>query len=44
MFTMSCYALVTATISVTSQNRNQIMAARILNCNLMDLSHFQDSR
>ncbi|KAJ8111606.1 hypothetical protein OPT61_g5840 [Boeremia exigua] len=31
MFAMSCYALVTATISVTSQNRDQIMAARILN-------------
>ncbi|KAH6652562.1 general substrate transporter [Truncatella angustata] len=31
MFSMSCYALVTATIAVTSQTREQIMAARILN-------------
>jgi SP family sugar:H+ symporter-like MFS transporter len=31
MFTMSCYALITATIAVTSQSREQIMAARILN-------------
>ncbi|EXJ82268.1 hypothetical protein A1O3_06081 [Capronia epimyces CBS 606.96] len=31
MFCMSCYALVTATIAVTSQHREQIMAARILN-------------
>lgn len=28
---MSCYALVTATIAVTSQTKGQIMAARILN-------------
>lgn len=32
MFVMSCYALVTATITVTSQSREQILAARILNC------------
>ncbi|PKS08488.1 hypothetical protein jhhlp_004872 [Lomentospora prolificans] len=31
MFSMSCYALITATIGVTSHNRDQIMAARILN-------------
>ncbi|KAJ5692018.1 hypothetical protein N7462_001441 [Penicillium macrosclerotiorum] len=31
MFVMSCYALVTATITVTSQTRGQILAARILN-------------
>ncbi|KAH8671636.1 general substrate transporter [Xylariales sp. PMI_506] len=31
MFGMSCWALVSATISVTSQTRSQIMAARILN-------------
>lgn len=31
MFSMSCYAIVTATIAVTSQSRQQIMAARILN-------------
>ena len=28
---MSCYALITATITVTSQHRDQIMAGRILN-------------
>lgn len=28
---MSIYALITATIAVTSQSREQIMAARILN-------------
>lgn len=28
---MSCYALITATIAITSQTREQIMAARILN-------------
>lgn len=32
MFVMSCYALVTATITVTSQTKEQILAARILNC------------
>lgn len=31
MFGMSVFALGTATIAVTSQNRNQIMAARVLN-------------
>ncbi|PLB43418.1 putative sugar transporter [Aspergillus steynii IBT 23096] len=31
MFSMSAYALITATITVTSKNREQIMAARILN-------------
>ncbi|KAL6407964.1 RGT2-Sensor of high external glucose concentration [Ilyonectria robusta] len=31
MFIMSCYAIVTATIGVTSTHREQIMAARILN-------------
>ncbi|KAH7160676.1 general substrate transporter [Dactylonectria macrodidyma] len=31
MFSMSCYALVTATITVTSNKPEQIMAARILN-------------
>ncbi|OOQ90959.1 putative sugar transporter [Penicillium brasilianum] len=31
MFVMSCYALVTATITVTSQTKEQILAARILN-------------
>src|SRR5690242_9124737 len=31
MFTMSLFALVTATISVTSNTREQIMAGRILN-------------
>ncbi|PWY69014.1 putative sugar transporter [Aspergillus sclerotioniger CBS 115572] len=31
MFCMSGYALITATITVTSQNRDQILAARILN-------------
>ena len=35
MFSMSVYALITATISVTSQNRDQIMAARILNCKVL---------
>jgi SP family sugar:H+ symporter-like MFS transporter len=29
---MSCWALVTATIAVTSSTRDQILAARILNC------------
>lgn len=32
IFSMSCYALVTATITVTSQSKGQILAARILNC------------
>lgn len=31
MFSMSCYALITATITVTSNKPEQIMAARILN-------------
>lgn len=31
MFVMSFYALISATISVTSHNRDQIMAARVLN-------------
>jgi sugar porter (SP) family MFS transporter len=31
MFTMSVYALATATIAVTSRNRDQILAARVLN-------------
>ncbi|CAI7660906.1 unnamed protein product [Penicillium pancosmium] len=31
IFSMSCYALVTATITVTSQSKGQILAARILN-------------
>ncbi|KEZ40912.1 hypothetical protein SAPIO_CDS7913 [Scedosporium apiospermum] len=31
MFGMSCYAIVTATIAVTSKTREQIMAARVLN-------------
>ncbi|CAK7210100.1 hypothetical protein SBRCBS47491_000656 [Sporothrix bragantina] len=31
MFGMSCFALVSATVCVTSQNKSQIMAARILN-------------
>ncbi|ORY54698.1 general substrate transporter [Pseudomassariella vexata] len=31
MFVMSCYALVTATIAVTSNTKEQIMTARILN-------------
>lgn len=31
MFSMSVYALGTATISVTSNTREQIMAARVLN-------------
>ncbi|KAH8895485.1 general substrate transporter [Thozetella sp. PMI_491] len=31
MFIMSVYALITATIAVTSQNKSQIMVARILN-------------
>ena len=31
MFCMSCYALVTATITVTSNKPEQIMAGRILN-------------
>ena len=31
MFVMSLYALVTATIAVTSMNKDQIMAARVLN-------------
>ncbi|CZT46600.1 related to RGT2-Sensor of high external glucose concentrations [Rhynchosporium secalis] len=31
MFTMSCYALITATIAVTSTTREQILAARVLN-------------
>jgi MFS family permease len=31
MFLMSCYACLTATIGVTSNTREQIMAARILN-------------
>lgn len=32
LFVMSIYALVTATIAVTSMHRDQVMAARILNC------------
>lgn len=32
MFIMSCYALITATLAVTSQHRDQILCARILNC------------
>lgn len=32
MFSMSAYALVSATICVTSQTKEQIMAGRILNC------------
>ena len=32
MFSMSCYALVTATIAITSTTREQILAARVLNC------------
>lgn len=32
MFSMSCFALVTATIAVTSVHREQILVARILNC------------
>lgn len=32
MFSMSIYALGTATIAVTSMSKEQIMAARILNC------------
>lgn len=31
MFSMSCYALVTATIAITSTTREQILAARVLN-------------
>ncbi|KAK5086701.1 hypothetical protein LTS08_007115 [Lithohypha guttulata] len=31
MFSMSCYALVTATIAVTSTSKSQIMSARVLN-------------
>ncbi|KAJ5119510.1 hypothetical protein N7448_010179 [Penicillium atrosanguineum] len=31
MFSMSCFALVTATITVTSHSKSQILAARILN-------------
>lgn len=31
MFGMSCYALVSAAVCVTTQNKSQIMAARILN-------------
>ncbi|TVY82030.1 Hexose transporter HXT13 [Lachnellula suecica] len=31
MFSMSCFALVTATIAVTSSRREQILAARVLN-------------
>jgi SP family sugar:H+ symporter-like MFS transporter len=31
MFSMSCYALVTATIVVTSQTREQIMVGRVFN-------------
>lgn len=31
MFSMSCYALVTAIISLTSTTKEQIMAGRILN-------------
>jgi hypothetical protein len=34
MFSMSCFALVTATIAVTSSRREQILAARILNCKI----------
>ena len=32
MFSMSIYALGTATLGVTARNRDHIMAARILNC------------
>jgi MFS family permease len=32
MFTMSVYAVITATIAITSTTREQIMAARVLNC------------
>jgi hypothetical protein len=31
MLSMSAYALVTATITITSRSRDQILAARILN-------------
>ncbi|KIX06960.1 uncharacterized protein Z518_04936 [Rhinocladiella mackenziei CBS 650.93] len=31
MFTMSCWAIVAATIIITSKNRDQILAARVLN-------------
>lgn len=34
MFSMSCYALITATIAITSTIREQILAARVLNCTL----------
>ncbi len=35
---MSLWALVAATIIITSQNRDQILAARILNCMFPGLS------
>lgn len=34
MFSMSWWALVTATITVTASHREQILMARILNCKL----------
>lgn len=43
MFTMSIYALATATITTTSQSSDQILAARILNCasvGILLLNHF----
>ena len=35
MFVMSIYALGTATICVTAQSRDQILAGRILNCKFL---------
>ncbi|ODQ73395.1 hypothetical protein LIPSTDRAFT_104968 [Lipomyces starkeyi NRRL Y-11557] len=37
MFSMSAYALISATVCVTSQNKHQIMAGRILNCNVVPI-------
>jgi SP family sugar:H+ symporter-like MFS transporter len=34
MFTMSLWAIITATIAITSKHPSQILAARVLNCKL----------
>ena len=35
MFSMSLWAMVAATIAITSKNSNQILVARVLNCEFM---------
>lgn len=40
MFTMSIYALIPATVVITSKTRGQILAGRILNCKHGNSLHF----